>query len=135
MANTIKLTKPLKINGINVTELTYDADEITVEQFNQADILSHEKATKGGKVSSLVAETDVTFTLYLGFFAVIAVNPDIDIMDLERIKGKDLWQIAQIGRSFFSQSAEEEEEEENEDSEADNSEEPADPTQESLTSI
>lgn len=135
MADTIFLSKPLKINGINVTDLTYDTNEITVEQFNQADIMSHEKATKTGKVSSLVAETDVTFALYLGFFAIIAVNPDIDIMDLERITGKDLWKIAQIGRLFFSTSAEEEEEEESEDSEADNSEEPAETTRESSMSI
>lgn len=135
MADTIYLSKPLKINGINVTDLTYDTNEITVEQFNQADIMSHEKATKTGKVSSLVAETDVTFALYLGFFAIIAVNPDIDIMDLERITGKDLWKIAQIGRLFFSTSAEEEEEEESEDSEADNSEEPAETTRESSMSI
>ena len=135
MADTIYLSKPLKINGINVTDLAYDTNEITVEQFNQADIMSHEKATKTGKVSSLVAETDVTFALYLGFFAIIAVNPDIDIMDLERITGKDLWKIAQIGRLFFSTSAEEEEEEESEDSEADNSEEPAETTRESSMSI
>ncbi|MCR5337612.1 MAG: early nodulin 20 (N-20) [Lachnospiraceae bacterium] len=131
MADTIFLSKPLKINGKNVTDLTYDTNEITVEQFNQADIMSHEKATKSGRVSSLVAETDVTFALYLGFFAIIAVNPDIDIMDLERITGRDLWKIAQIGRLFFSTSAEEGEEEENEDSEADNSEEPAETMRES----
>ena len=52
-------------------------------------------------------EQDGNLHLYLGMEAIIAVNPDIDIADLERIKGFDLVQITRIGRNFISGNAEE----------------------------
>ena len=45
-------------------------------------------------------ENDYALHLYLGMFAVIAVNPGIDIIDLERIKGFDVLKLTDIGMLF-----------------------------------
>ena len=53
------------------------------------------------------AELDYGLHLYLGFAAVIAVNPEIDISDLERVRGYDVMKIMRIGRDFISGKSEE----------------------------
>ena len=37
MEGTIKLKKPIPVNGVQVEELTYNTDEITVTLFSEAD--------------------------------------------------------------------------------------------------
>ena len=37
---------------------------------------------------------------YLAMMAIIAVNPDIDVTDLERISGPDVMELVRIGRNF-----------------------------------
>ena len=118
MKETVKLRQPLMINGKKRKELSYDIEKITGDQFIEADARAHSKATQIGKVSLNVAETDTSFQLYLGFMAVIAENPDIDIADLERINGCDIMTFYRIGRNFTKGSVGEEEEEANLDSEA-----------------
>ena len=39
--------------------------------------------------------------LYLAMMAITAVNPDIDIADLERISGPDVMELVRIGRNFY----------------------------------
>ncbi len=87
MEKKITLRKPIEINGRKVTELTYDAEEITNDMFLQACAQSAE-LSKTKTISLKVRENDYALHLYLGYMAIIAVNPDIDIMDLQRIKGK-----------------------------------------------
>lgn len=99
MSNIIKLRNPIKINNEDVSELTYDMDEITVALYATA----CSKAVDAGKAETFqakVKETDYTTHLYLGMAAVIAANPKIDFTDLERVKGFDLLALSQIG-SFF----------------------------------
>jgi len=42
-----------------------------------------------------------------GFAAIIAINPEIDISDLERVRGYDVMKIMRIGRDFISGKSEE----------------------------
>lgn len=105
MKNTLILDNPIMINGKEVGELTYDANEITALHFAEADahrMLATSSRISGGKVGvNASAELDYTFHLYLGMMAVIAVNPDIDVADLERVKGDDARQLMGIGRNFM----------------------------------
>lgn len=95
----ITLRKPIMINGAEVKELTYDTEQITAAQFCEAE--AYKFAASGNKPSMTVYEFDTALHLYLGMMAVIAVNPHIDVKDLERIKGYDMIQLAQIGRNFI----------------------------------
>lgn len=133
MKQIVTLHQPLEINGTKRKELSYDIQKITGDQFIEADARAHSKATQIGKVSLNVAETDTSFQLYLGFMAVIAENPDIDIADLERINGYDIMKFYRIGRNFTKGSAVDEDEEENLDSEASSLEEPTEATPEPST--
>jgi len=98
--DTLKLNNPIEINGKTISELAYDANEITVQMFAQADAVKSQSGGKAGMSSKVVAETDYGFQTYLGFMAIIAVNPEYDLKDLERIKGSDLIPIMRIGRNF-----------------------------------
>lgn len=96
MKETLKLRKPLTINGKKVKELTYDADEITILEYKEAN-----NRTMSFDMS--LAESDYNLHLQIGFAAIIAVNPNIDIADLERMKGQDLYKVSIIGRNFITE--------------------------------
>lgn len=99
MNNKITLQEPITINGKTITELTYDPLEITAHQFSEACARSS-AIDKNKSFSFKMRENDYALHLYLGMMAIIAVNPDIDITDLERIKGFDVLAIADIGMLF-----------------------------------
>lgn len=95
---TFTLDTPLLVNGKEIKELSYDASKITAEQFILAASMS--AAHVQTKPSMKLRETDYSLHFYLGCFAIIAVNPDIDISDLERVSGFDVLDIADIGLLF-----------------------------------
>lgn len=97
--NKIILNKPIMINAHEVKELTYDTSEITTGQFCEAE--ANRFAAGGGNPVMTTYEFDHGLHLYLGMAAIIAVNPHIDIKDLERIKGYDMIKIARVGRNFI----------------------------------
>ena len=107
--NTLKLKNPIKINGKEVRELTYDANEITADAFVEAEMRKFNAASKKG-INAATIEMDYSMHLELGFAAIIAVNPDIDYNDLSRLKGADLIAVTRVGRNFIMPSAEVEEE-------------------------
>ena len=110
MINTLVLDTPIKINGKEVTELTYDPLEITAEQFSIACAKSA-AIDKSRAMTVKVKENDYALHLYLGMMAVIAVNPEISVEDLERIKGFDVLDLTNIGTFFiYRRSAEPSEE-------------------------
>lgn len=123
MEKTVTLKKPILVSGKERKEFKYDTSKITGEQFIEADARAHDKAARLGAVSVSVAETDNSLQLYLGMMAITAVEPEVDIMDLERITGSDVMALLRIGRNFIKGSAEEEESTESPDSEENNSEE------------
>lgn len=111
MKETMTLKHPIDINGKKVKALVYDTDEITGQMFIEADSrLQTDKSSS--KTTSTVGELDRGLHLYLGFAAVIAVNPEIDYSDLLRLKGVDVLNIVTVGRGFFFSSSEEPSEEE-----------------------
>lgn len=110
MKKTFELRKPIMINNKEVKELTYDFDEITCDDFTMASAYADSKgfrANQNGRPSMAVIEQNANIHMYIGMMAIIAVNRDIDITDLERIKGYDLVAIAGIGRNFILGKSEE----------------------------
>lgn len=97
--NTLVLDNPITINGQVVKELTYDPQEITADLFNIACAKSS-SLQKTQSVSLKFKENDHALHLYLGMMAIIAVNPGIDVTDLERIKGFDVLSLTNIGHFF-----------------------------------
>ena len=102
----LKLGTPLTVNGKKLNELTYDTNEITVALFAEAEArkLKATTAKAGGLAGA--AEMDYSMHLYLGMMAIIAVNPEIDISDLERISGSDVMALMRIGRNFTTSRSE-----------------------------
>lgn len=100
------LNSPIMVNGEQVSELTYDVNEISVDQLTQAEA-TRSQALGPSAAAQLqkVAEFDPTLHLHVGMQAIIACNPKIDVSDLKRLKGGDAVQLMRIGRSFFTQSA------------------------------
>ena len=99
MSKTLVLTNPITIDGKQVKELTYDPMKITVDNFLDAAALaaSSERSTR---VSVKALANDWSMHLYLGFFAIIAENPSIDVADLKRMSGYDVLAVADIGWLF-----------------------------------
>ena len=97
----IKLKNPIQINGKVVPELTYDVNEITPSGFAEAEYRKTRANGSKGSPSSAAVELDYSLHLYLGFAAIIAVNPEYDFNDLERIKGTDVMEVMKVGRNFI----------------------------------
>lgn len=95
----IKLINPLKVNGKELSELKCDMDAVDAEGFVRAEALSNAKRNNEGSVASM-AEVDYGFHLYLAFEGVKAAMPEVDTTDLERVKGRDLVRLMQVGRFF-----------------------------------
>ena len=108
---TIKLKNSILINNKTVNELTYDANEITPSGFAEAEYRKTRANGSKGAPSSAAVELDYSLHLYLGFAAILAVNPEYDFNDLERIKGADVMEVMKIGRNFIIDSVAESQEE------------------------
>ena len=106
MKKEIKLENPILINNKKVEILTYDINEITAALFAEADVKKKQAAGIKNASISLAVEFDFGLHLYMGFAAVIAINPEYDFSDLERIKGSDIIDMMQVGRGFFLKSEE-----------------------------
>ena len=102
---SIILKNPIKINGKDVAELTHDANEITPAGFAEAEYRKTRANGSKGAPSSAAVELDYSLHLYLGFAAILAVNPEYDYNDLERIKGTDVMEVMKVGRNFIIASA------------------------------
>lgn len=100
MRNVLKLDNPIVINGQQVTSLAYDTQAITAVLFAQADAAKKQAAGSGSVSFTPGVEFDFALHIYLGFAAIIAVNPQITFNDLERLGGFDLIEVQRIGRNF-----------------------------------
>lgn len=132
MKKTLKLRYPIKVDGKPVSELTYDAEEITNELF----LAACAKSTIVGNDmnASVTKELNTALHLQLGKAAVIAVNPSYDWGDLDRVKSFDLIGLCDIGRGFITGGSEEPSEQNNSDEQSENiqsSTTPASPKSES----
>ena len=118
---TIKLHRPLLVNGKELRELPYDLEAISTDQFIKAENIAKGKA---GKFMFVMAESDYGFHLELGFAAIMAADPSIDETDLDRITGRDLMQVMGVGRNFIGDSSDSPEAQTSESEESD-SEQPS----------
>ena len=111
MLETIELRKPVAIDGEQVSELSYDIDLITPDQFIEAEVRAAERATRLGKMQAKVVELDASFHYYLGVMAILAANPAYMVQDVDRIKGPDILKVMRVGRNFMTADAGEDEDE------------------------
>ena len=97
----ITLSKPVLINGVEVKEMTNATAEIDSALYTQAEARKMKASgMKNGNLAGAV-ELDYSLHLYIGFAAVIAINPAYTFEDMERIKGKSLREFSRIGRGSF----------------------------------
>ena len=99
MNRVLKLDTPITINNKEYKEFEYNPLKITAAMFSEACA----KASAAGKsrtVSFNFKQVDTALHLYLGMMAVIAVNPEVDVADLERIEGYDVLELSDIGMLF-----------------------------------
>ena len=122
---TLKLKNPIKIDGKEVTEVTYDSNEIDGILFATAESKRKNAAGMRNTTITPAAEFDFGLHLYLGFAAIVAVNPSYDNTDVERINGHDVVEVMAIGRNFMLASDQEQPE--------NDSDEPIETTPESTT--
>ena len=99
----LKLSSPIKVNGVEIEELAYDIDALGPGDIMQAD--KNRMKVTSGMVSQTVAELDTTLHLYVGLQAVIKLNPSVDISDLNNLSGQDTYKVMKIGRSFFREAS------------------------------
>ncbi len=110
MKKTFELNSPIDINGKKVSTLEYDFEAITCELYTMASNFADSKtlrANQQGRPSAVIMEQNCSLHMYLWMAAVVAIHPEIDIADLERMKGFDLIRITAEGRNFISGRSEE----------------------------
>lgn len=105
MKKTLTLKNAIMVNNSEIKELEYDADEITAIMFTEAESRRKSAAGKSSNTAQ-VAEMDTGLHLYMGFAAILAVNPALDFSDVERMHGVDLVDVMRIGRNFLLKLAE-----------------------------
>lgn len=96
----LTLQNPITINGKKVKTLAYDTDAITVGMFADAEARKLRATSNKGGGSAGACELDYSLHAYLAMMAIVAVNSDIDVSDLERISGPDVMELMRIGRNF-----------------------------------
>lgn len=97
---TIKLSKPLLVNGEERAELPCDMDAVTLDGFCRAEAKANAKRQSAGGSGSALAEQDYSFHVYLAFEGCVEADPSLDVADLERLTGRDIVKLMQVGRFF-----------------------------------
>lgn len=98
--NIIKLDTPIKINGEECTELTFNYFEITNDLYLEAAMRSSRVGNTMN--TAAVRELNEALAFCLGKAAIIAANPKISWEDLDQLKGFALLDVANVGRFFIS---------------------------------
>ena len=96
----LTLSNPITINGKKVKTLTYDTSAITVGMFAEAEARKLRATTSKSGGSAGACELDYSLHAYLAMMAIIAVNCDIYITDLERICGAYVMTLFSKGLNF-----------------------------------
>lgn len=104
ITNPIVLDSPILINGEKRTELSWSADDVTVDLYDQAC-----KQAAEGTATFATIEVDNKLHRLLGCAAIIAVNSEIDFNDLKQLKGADIFKVGKLGRFFAIRSGASEE--------------------------
>lgn len=91
MAEVLKLTKPVMINGEEKTEIPYDFDNMPSDSLEQA-----VKALAKNQHVMVVQESDPLFHL-----ALFAQAAGLDYTDVARLHTKDKLKAGRLVRDFF----------------------------------
>lgn len=104
MNGILKLENSILVDNKSVSEVSYDTNEITAALFAEAD--TKRRMAAGTKNVSIIpaVEFDFALHLYLGFAAIIAINPRYTFEDVARIHGADIIEVMGIGRNFILKS-------------------------------
>ena len=90
----IILFYPIKIDGKEVKTLNADTNALTAKQFLEA-------TRQAGVMSNKMMEVNTELHMYLGAFACVNGEADIDVMDVLRVKGYDIVQITNVGQNMM----------------------------------
>ena len=120
----LTLQNPITINGKKVKTLTYDTDAITVGMFADAEARKLRATSNKGGGSAGACELDYSLHAYLAMMAIVAVNSDIDVSDLERIS---VMELMRIGRNFTTARSAAQSEESGSESSSETTHEPSTP--------
>lgn len=101
LKGVLTLKNPVMIDGKSIEKMSYDSNEINGILFATAEAKKKVAAGMKNTTVSPAAEFDFGLHLYIGFAAIIAVNPSYDFSDVERIKGHDVVEVMAIGRNFI----------------------------------
>ncbi len=97
MPEKFKLTKPIMVNGAEVSELPYDFENMSAK-----DKLNAGKEMKmAGYPPSNAEELDSDYHFFLFAKAVTKADPNIDSTDILRISAKDSREAGKLARHFF----------------------------------
>ncbi len=91
-----KLSKPIMINGEQVSELPFDFDSMTATDLTKAGA-----AAKAANIPILIAPLDTDYHVYLFAQAVNCADRNIDIADVLRMSARDALRATGLARNFF----------------------------------
>lgn len=93
---TLVLTKPIMINGVEVNEIKYDFDNFTAKDKMRAG----KRYKKDGGIIS-VQELDSDYHLYIFAEAAAKADRNVDLDDILRLNAKDSSRAESLVRDFF----------------------------------
>lgn len=93
---TVKLSKPLTVNGAERDHIDLDFDSVTVEGF----LAATDAAAKchKGNIGIIMSENDSALHLQVAYQAAIAADQSLDSTDLDRLCLKDAMAMSAAGR-------------------------------------
>ena len=93
----LQLHRPIKVNGVERTEILYDFDALTTRDVMA---LGKGRAAMGlGNATSQELDTYAQLALFMR--AAIRADSSLDEADLERMSGRDAIRAQRLGRDFF----------------------------------
>lgn len=95
---TVKLSKPLTVNGAERDHIDLDFDSVTVEGLLEASDAASKKHKKD--VGIVMVENDTVFHLQIAYQAAFAADQSLDATDLDRLCLKDAMAMTAAGRFF-----------------------------------
>ena len=103
----LKLTKPVKVNGQERTEILYDFDALVVD-----DIITLDKGRSAAGLSSAATQELDAYAQFAVFMrAAMRADAAWDESDIKRMNATDALRAKRLGRDFFFASADEEDSE------------------------
>lgn len=102
----LKLAKGFYNDGILVSELAYDLDEVSSDLYIQADTKASQKKMENGGAKFTVSNFDDVSRLYYGWACILAAKENekysFDFDNISLLKGPDIKRVANLGSTFLA---------------------------------